>query len=130
MFFFHLLFQTALVRWLGSRRRLTPPAAAAGERKHKGRDRHADCYENRCYGKSLFTKQGANALSRCGVFMEEPPECLTDYVDLGTEGCSVRGEGFEPCLSFKLGVREHTLQLSDSVSNLSFISVSSVSVSF
>ena len=51
--------------------------------------------------------------------MEEPPECLTDSVDLGTEGCSVRREGFEPCLSFKLDVREYTLDLSDSVSNLS-----------
>ena len=42
----------------------------------------ADCCENRCYGKSLFTKQGANALSQCGVFVEEPSECLTDSVDL------------------------------------------------
>ena len=90
-----------------------------GERKHKGRDRHADCCENRCHGKSLFTKQGANALNQCGVFMEEPPECLTDSVDLGPGGCSVRGEGFEPCLSFKLDVRVYTLELSDSVSNLS-----------
>ena len=38
---------------------------------------------------------------------------------LGPEGCSARGEGFEPCLSFKLDVREYTLELSDSVSNLS-----------
>ena len=60
-----------------------------------------------------------NALSRCGVLMEEPSECLTDSVDLEPEGCSVRGEGFEPCLSFKLDVREYTLELSDSVSNLS-----------
>ena len=51
--------------------------------------------------------------------MEESPECLTDSVDLGPEGCSVRGEGFEPCLSFKLDVREYTLESSDSVSNLS-----------
>ena len=51
--------------------------------------------------------------------MEDPPECLTDSVDLGTEGCSVRGKGFKPCLSFKLDVRQHTLELSDSVSNLS-----------
>ena len=51
--------------------------------------------------------------------MEEPPECLTDSVDLGPEGSSVRGEGFEPCPSFKLVVREYTLELSDSVSNLS-----------
>ena len=51
--------------------------------------------------------------------MEEPPECLTDSVDLGPEGCCVHGEGFEPCLSFKFDVREYTLELSDSVSNLS-----------
>ena len=42
-----------------------------------------------------------------------------DSVDLGTEGCSVRGEGYEPCLSFKLDIREYTLELSDPVSNLS-----------
>ena len=51
--------------------------------------------------------------------MEEQSECLTDSVERGREGCSVRGEGFEPCLSFKLDVREYTLELSDSVSNLS-----------
>ena len=50
---------------------------------------------------------------------EEPPDCLTDSVDLETEGCPVRREGFEPCLSLKLDVREYTLELSDSVSNLS-----------
>ena len=91
----------------------------AGQRKHKGRDRHADCCENRCDSNSLLTKQGTNALSQCDVFMEEPLECLTDSVDLRPEGCSVRGEGFEPCLSFKLDVRDYTLELSDSVSNLS-----------
>ena len=80
---FNPLLQTALVRWLGSRR--TSPAA--GERKHKGRDRHADGCENRCDGNSSLTKQGANALSEGGVFMEEPPKCLTDPVDLGPEGC-------------------------------------------
>ena len=115
--FFHPFFQTALVRCLGSRHRRTSPTT--GERKHKCRDCHADGCENRCDGNSLLTKQGANALSQCGVFMEEPPECLTDSVDLGTEGCSVRGEGFEPCLSLKLDVRGYTLELSDSVSNLS-----------
>ena len=31
-------------------------------------------------------KQGANALSQCGVFLEEPLECLTDSVYLGPEG--------------------------------------------
>ena len=111
--FFHPLFQTALVRWLGSRRRRTSPIP--GDRKHKGRDRHADCCENRCDSNSLLTKQGANELSQCGVFMEKSAECLTDSVDLRPEGCSVCGEGFEPCLSFKLDVR---LDLSDSVSNL------------
>ena len=113
--FFHRLFQTALVSLLGSRHRRT----STGERKHKCRDCHADCCENRCDGNSMLTKQGANAPSQCDVFMEEPPECLTDSVDLGPEGCSVRREGFEPCLSLKLDVREYSLELSDSVSNLS-----------
>ena len=115
--FFHPLFQTALIRWLGGRRRRTSPAA--GERKRKCPDRHADGCENRCDGNSSLTKQGANALSQCGVFMEKPHECLIDSVDLGPEGCSIRGEDFEPCLSFNLNVREYTLELSDSVSNLS-----------
>ena len=44
--------------------------------------------------------------------MEEPPECLTDSVDLGPEGCSVRREGFQLSLSLKLDVREYTLELS------------------
>ena len=35
-------------------------------------------------------------------------ECLTDSVDMGPEGCSVRGEGFESCLFFKLDVRVHS----------------------
>ena len=91
----------------------------AGERKHKGRYRHADCCENRCDSNSLLTIQGTNSLSQCDVFMEEPPECLMDSVDLRPEGCSVRREGFEPCLSFKPDVRDYTLELSDSVSNLS-----------
>ena len=103
------------VAW--SRHRRTSPTT--GERKHKCRDCHDNGCENRCDGNSLLTKQGANALSQCGVFIEEPSECLMDSVDLGTEGCSVRGEGFEPCLSFKLDFREYTLELSDSVSNLS-----------
>ena len=115
--FFHALFQTALVRWIGVRCWRTSPTA--DERKYKGLDRHSDCCENRCDCKSLLKKQGANALSQCGVFMEEPSECLTDSVDLGPEDCSVRGVGFEPCLSFKLDVREYTRKLADSVTNLS-----------
>ena len=51
--------------------------------------------------------------------MEEPPESLTDSVDPEPESCSVRGEGFERCLSSKLDVKEYTLELSDSVSDLS-----------
>ena len=113
----HPHFRTALVRWLGSRRRRT--SSTAGERKYKGRDRHVDCCENRCDSNSLLTKQGANALSQCSVFVEEPPECLTDSVDMRPEVCSVRGEGFELCLSFKLDVSYYTFELSDSVSNLS-----------
>ena len=89
------------------------------ERKHKGPDRHADGCENRCDGNSLHTKQGAKALSQYGVFMKEPSECLTDSAEPGPECCSVRGEGFEPCLSFKLDVRKYTLELCYSVSNLS-----------
>ena len=88
--FFTHSFKPLYVRLLGSRHRRTSPTT--GERKHKGRDRHADCCENRCDSNSLLTKQGTYALSQCGVFMEEPPECLTDSVDLGPEGCSVRGE--------------------------------------
>ena len=110
---------------LGSRHRRT----STGERKHKCRDCHADCCENRCYGNSLLKKLVLNALSQCGVFMEEPPECLTDSVDLGPEGCSIRREGFEPCLSLKLDVREYTFELIPSRISL-LISVSSVSVSF
>ena len=63
-------------------------------------------------------KKGANALSQCCVLLMEPSECLTDSAYLGPEGCSVRREGFEPCLSFVLDVRDYTLELSDSVSNL------------
>ena len=125
---FHPLFQTAFVRVLGSRHRRTSPTT--GERKHKGRDRHADCCENRCDSNSLLTKQCTYALSQCGVFMEEPPECLTDSVDLGPEGSSVRGGGFEPCLSSS-SMSESALSSFLIRSRISlFISVSSVSVRF
>ena len=114
--FFHPLFQTALVRLLGSRHRRT--------------DCHADCCENRCDGNSLLRKQGPNALSQCGVFMEEPPECLTDSVDLGPECCSIRKKGSSlACLSSSMS--DSTLSTFLIRSRISlFISVSSVSVSF
>ena len=91
---------------------------------------HAECCEYRCHSDSLLTKQGANALSRYCVFMEEPPECLTHSVDLRPEGCCVRGAFVQPCLSFRLDVRDYTLEISDSVLNLSlhFSVVCSVSV--
>ena len=63
---------------------------------------------------SLAHERGANELSQCCVLMKEPSECNTDSAYLGSEGCSVRRECFEPCLSFKLDVREYTLELSDS----------------
>ena len=50
--------------------------------------------------------------------MEEPPDGLTNSVDLGPEGFFVRGEGFEPRLSLELDVEELALQLFHSVSNL------------
>ena len=38
--------------------------------------------------------------------MEEPPDGLTNSVDLRPESCSIREEGFEPRLPFKLDVGE------------------------
>ena len=52
------------------------------------------------------------------VFMEEPPYGLTNSVDLRPESCSIRGEGFEPRLPFKLDVGELALKLLHSVSNI------------
>ena len=50
--------------------------------------------------------------------MEERPDGLTNSVDLRPESCSIRREGFEPRLSFKLDVGELALQLLHSVSNI------------
>ena len=111
---FHPFFQTGLVMWLRSRRRRTSPAA--GERKHNGGDRHTYRCENRCYGDPLLMKECANALSQSCVLVKEPCEWVMDSAYLGPEGCSVQREGFASCLSFKLYVREYTLELSDSVS--------------
>ena len=49
--------------------------------------------------------------------MEEPPDGLTNSVDLGSESCFVRGEGFER-LPFKLDVGELAFKLLHSVSNI------------
>ena len=43
--------------------------------------------------------------------MEEPPDGLTNSINLGPESCFVRGDGFEPRLSFKFEVRELALKL-------------------
>ena len=65
----------------------------------------------------IATKEGANALSQRSVLMKEPPECLTDSVDLGPKSCSVRMEGSSlACLSFDIG--KVALELSDSVSDI------------
>ena len=50
--------------------------------------------------------------------MEEPPDGLTNSVNLGPESCFVRGEGFEPRLSFKFEVGELALKLFHSISNI------------
>ena len=89
-----------------------------GERKHECRDRHVNCCENRCDGDALFAEECLNSLGQRLVFMEEPPDGLTDPTDLGPERCLVRGDGFEPCLSLELDVGEVALQLFHSVSNL------------
>ena len=46
--------------------------------------------------------------------MEEPPDGFTNSVNLGPESCFVRGEGFEPRLSFKF----EALKLFHSISNI------------
>ena len=48
--------------------------------------------------------------------MEEPPDGLTNSVDLRPESCSIQREGFEPHLPFKLDVGE--LAFLHSVSNI------------
>ena len=52
------------------------------------------------------------------VFMEEPPDGLTNSVDLLPESCSIRGEDFDPRLPFKLDVGELAFKLLHSVSNI------------
>ena len=63
-------------------------------------------------------KRVSNSLSQRLVFMEEPPDGLTNSVDLRPESCSIRREGFEPRLPFKLDVGELTFKLLHSVSNI------------
>ena len=50
--------------------------------------------------------------------MGEPPDGLTNSVDLRPESCSIRREGFEPHPPFKLDVGELALKLLHSVSNI------------
>ena len=50
------------------------------------------------------SRKSANALSQHLVFVEEPPDGLTNSVNLPPESCSVRKDGFEPRLSLELDV--------------------------
>ena len=59
-----------------------------------------------------------NSLSQRLVFMEEPPDGLTNSVDLPPESCSILREGFEPRLPFKIDVGELAFKLLHSVSNI------------
>ena len=47
-----------------------------------------------------------------------PPDGLTNSINLGPESCFVRGDGFEPRLSFKFEVRELALKLFRAISNI------------
>ena len=51
-------------------------------------------------------EKSSNSLSQRLVFMEERPDGLMNSVDLQPESCSIRREGFEPRLPFKLDVEE------------------------
>ena len=107
-FFIHSL--TPWLRWLGSRR-WGAPHSSASESKDKSAYRHADCCKDARDRYPLFVEESSNSLSQLLVFMEESPDGLTNSVDLGQESCSVRGEGFEPRLPFKLDVGELTFKL-------------------
>ena len=50
--------------------------------------------------------------------MEELPDGLTNSVDLRPESCSIRTEGFEPRLPFKLNVGELAFKPLHSVLNI------------
>ena len=50
--------------------------------------------------------------------MGEPPDGLTNSVDLRPESCSIHREGFEPRPPFKLDVGDLALKLLHSVSNI------------
>ena len=107
---FYPLLDPALVRWLESRR-WGARRSFASESKNKSAYRHANCCMDArdCY--PLLVEESLNSLSQHLVFKEELPDSLTNSVDLGPESCSVRGEGFEPRLPFKLDVGEFTFKL-------------------
>ena len=78
----------------------------------------ADCCKDACDRYPLFAEQSSNSLSQRLVFMEEPPDGLTNSVDLRPESCSIRREGFEPRLPFKLDVGRLAFKLLHSVLNI------------
>ena len=114
---FNPLLDPALFGWLLNRRRhwRTSPT---GDSKDESAYRHADCCKDARDRYPLFAEESSNSLSQRLVFMEEPPDGLTNSVDLRPESCSIRGEGFEPRLPFKLDVGELAFKLLHSVSNI------------
>ena len=102
---------------------LIPPlsegsGAGVSESENESAYRHGDCCKDAHDRYPLLIEECASALSQRLVYMEEPPDCLTNSVDQGPESFSVPGEGFEPRLPFKLNVGELALQLFHSVSNI------------
>ena len=119
--FFHPLFQTALVRWLGSRR-ISP---ATSERAMPMAVR---------IDAMVIPSSRNRVRMRSASVVSSLRSCLHVSRILllwdRTEGCSVREEGFEPCLPFN-SMSESTLSSFLIRSQISLcISVSSVSVSF
>ena len=92
--------------------------SSASDSKDESAYRHADCCKDARDRYPLFAEESSNSLSQRLVFMENPPDGLTNSVDLRSESCSIRGEGFEPRLPFKLDVGELAFKLLHSVSNI------------
>ena len=105
---FYPHFDPALVGWLWSRR-CGAPRSSASDSKDESAYRHADCCKDARDRYPLFAEESSNSLSQRLIFMEEPPDGLTNSVDLRPESCCICGEGFEPRLPFKLIVGELAL---------------------
>ena len=97
------------------------PRSSASDSKDESAYRHADCCKDARDRYPLFSEESSNSLSQHLVFMEEPPDGLTNSVDPRPESCSIRGEGFEPRLPFKLDVGELAFKLLHSVLNFGVV---------